>query len=299
MKTLFYWKATTDAERHPKVRPTVEECESRVRVWRTAFTLIELLVVIAIIGVLSGLLLPVLSSSKLKAKQVECVSNLKQITLANMMYMHDSQGACLPYDITGNGILWMGRLIDYQGKVDAVRLCPVAQDVDPKNTNQLKWGTADHAWQWSSTEPARSWTGSYCFNGWLYSHLENKMGAMLPEDAVNVFTKESTVQHPAQTPLFTDGNWLDCWPRTNDAPPINLYNGYHGGGFDGRMGRLTIPRHGGVIAAQAPRRFDPENELPGAINAACFDGHVESARLEKLWNYYWNQNWVPPNPRPD
>jgi len=61
-----------------------------------AFTLIELLVVIAVIAILMAILMPALRAAREQGKRAVCLSNLKQLTLAWLMYADDNEGK-IPY----------------------------------------------------------------------------------------------------------------------------------------------------------------------------------------------------------
>ncbi len=63
---------------------------------REGFTLIELLVVIAIIAILAAILFPVFARARERARQTSCLSNVRQLTTALMMYAQDYDET-LPY----------------------------------------------------------------------------------------------------------------------------------------------------------------------------------------------------------
>ncbi|MBC8139423.1 MAG: prepilin-type N-terminal cleavage/methylation domain-containing protein [Fibrella sp.] len=112
---------------------------------RRGFTLIELLVVIAIIAILAAILFPVFAQAREKARQASCLSNLKQIGVAWLMYAQDYDEVIPParaYTVAGVLYAWdaafytlpprqdpAGGLIQPYMKNTAVGDCPSAADI--------------------------------------------------------------------------------------------------------------------------------------------------------------------------
>lgn len=94
---------------------------------RAGFTLIELLVVIAIIAILAAILFPVFAQAREKARQITCLSNTKQLSLAVQMYTQDYDETLPPSNLlTDNGtMIWnFNHLLLAYTRNEKMHVCP-------------------------------------------------------------------------------------------------------------------------------------------------------------------------------
>lgn len=188
-----------------------------------AFTLIELLVVIAIIGILTALLLPVLSTAKDKARRTTCLNNLKQINLGIRMYCDDSSDACpitrIPW------IVYKDLMKSYVGSngqsspQDRVFTCPADTFyyvmIRGSNGFYNQWTTVfrgqheQAAWDYSS----------YWFNGFNIHTKDNPQGAAWLGIAGR---KIASLKAPAKTVLVAESPAFSPYSWHQPRNPILL-----------------------------------------------------------------------------
>src|SRR6266851_10119501 len=156
-----------------------------------AFTLVELLVTIVIIGILAALLLTALSSVRLKAQRSHCLSNVKQLALGSFMYASENSRHAGVEASAFPGGNWMGTLNEH-ARVKGILICPSAPLHQPPPASGTAQGYANRAWVRWTSDKKTMFSGSYGYNGWLYSDL--KLSEPGDPKQRQVFTRESSIQ---------------------------------------------------------------------------------------------------------
>lgn len=188
---------------------------------RLAFTLVELLVVMGLIAVLISLLLPALNKAREQAKCVACMSNLRQLCAATMMYNDNNHEqypapAWIGDHEPDDWIYWeqglnpkQGVLMPYLGGyIPGVLRCP-SDDLDSHILTTGLNGSADF------------YRYSYSFNECMFNHTNrvNHKPTMVRPHIIHPAQKVLVIDENAQT--IDDGCWLSTSPASNDRNDLS------------------------------------------------------------------------------
>lgn len=226
---------------------------------KKGFTLIELLVVIAIIAILSGIIFPVFSAAREKARTTTCLSNLKQLALAAIMYADDNN-KCYPpsywRDIYNKGKLmsWTSETVLYYQYIKNMEMffCPNSYNSFNSNlpSNEL-------------TELSNK--GNYSANSELMTNYGKGY-------------KYTKIKAPANIIIFYEGN--------NSFMPleyaIKLYtNNIYVNAFIPGWGKATNKKIKPTYSEDEINDFMNGRHNEG-INIAYCDGHTEWMKTKEL-----------------
>jgi prepilin-type N-terminal cleavage/methylation domain-containing protein/prepilin-type processing-associated H-X9-DG protein len=163
---------------------------------RQGFTLVELLVVIAIIALLMAILMPALSKARKQAKATICLSNLKQIGIAAMLYAEDWD-SYIPRGANTGDPIWFVQFLPYLGHK--------TNDGDYRNVDIYRCKSFPRDGHGLNNIPNSRQTVCYVINDWTFSSRSDTQG-----NQVSKPTRLSVFKRPAYTIYLADneaGSW--------------------------------------------------------------------------------------------
>jgi len=236
---------------------------------RRGFTLIELLVVIAIIAILAAILFPVFAQAREKARQTSCLSNMKQIGLAAMMYVQDYDETFSPIRVTDDAaqadaiVVWKNVIQPYIKNTD-VFSCPSNPNGRPSGPGTAGTGWDDlttfngEGWQFQPNQRMPiSYAFSSCASTW---EPANDALAWGDTGSQKLAASLAGIARPANTIMVAESTRGDA-----DINAQWMWSSQTDGGADDKYGT----RHGIYKHMKWPGRG-------GKGNFIYFDGHVKA-----------------------